>query len=157
MDTQNLLRYSKNMRDVQLFPVSEYGMERLQRIILPEEQLRYTRFSASTIPYEAAGNQWCFAIDQDGDCVGYLNAEEDFEGDLYIRKLVVAYSHQQMGIGTDAMEQFIQMARSAGARFVMLSVAYQNEGAERFYRKLGFLGTELGLAEAGCKLLTLSL
>lgn len=142
---------------VQLFPISEYGIERLQGINLPEEQLHFVRFSAAAIPYEAAGNQWCFAIDQDGDCVGYLNAEEDFEGDLYIRKLVIDYAHQKMGIGTDAMEQFIQMARSAGARFVMLSVAYQNEGAERFYRKLGFLDTELGLAEAGCKLLTLSL
>ena len=37
------------------------------------------------------------------------DAEEDFEGDLYIRKLVIDYAHQKMGIGTDAMEQFIQM------------------------------------------------
>lgn len=140
-----------------LFPIELYGIERLKQIHIPEEQRQYVLFSPSAAEYESIGNPWSFAIDLDGDCIGYLTAEEDTEGDLYIHKLVIDEAHQKKGAGTQAMNEFIQMARNAGAHFVFLSVAYQNHSATRFYESLGFSETELGIAEAGCKLLALSL
>ena len=156
LDISNNLQYSYSM-NIQLFPIIGYGIERLQEISIPNEQLHFVKFSPSAAQYEAIDNPWCFAVDVDGKCVGYLNAEEDFEGDLYIRKFVIDQAHQHIGIGTAAIKQFIQMAQTSGTRFVMLSVAYQNQNAELFYKKLGFTNNELGLAEAGCKLLILPL
>lgn len=144
-------------QNVNLFPISLYGTERLSEIHLPDKQLRHVRFTASAAKYEAAGNPWCFAIDADGQCIGYLYAVPDSEGDLHLHKLVIDAAHQNNGAGTAAMKEFLEKARSAGASFVFLSVAYGNEGAGRFYRRLGFVDTELGIAEAGCKLLTCQL
>ena len=140
-----------------LFPIALYGIDRLAQIHIPEEQCQYVLFSPAAAEYEAIGNPWCFAIDLDGECIGYLDAEEDAEGDLYIHKLVIDAAHQRQGAGTSAMNEFIQMARQAGASFVFLSVAYKNQDAARFYESLGFTETELGLAEAGCKLMSLAL
>lgn len=155
--TSNSERVATVSSNINLFPISLYGTERLAEIHLPEEQLRYVRFTASAAKYEAAGNPWCFAIDADGQCIGYLYAVPDSEGDLHLHKLVIDAAHQNNGAGTAAMEEFLEKARSAGASFVFLSVAYGNEGADRFYRRLGFVDTELGIAEAGCKLLTCQL
>lgn len=143
-------------QNVNLFPISLYGTERLTEIHLPDEQLQFVRFTASAAKYEAAGNPWCFAIDMDGQCIGYLNAVPDSEGDLHIHKLVIDVEHQSKGAGTSAMEEFLQMAKESGAIFVFLSVAYGNERAAQFYQRLGFVNTELGLAEAGCKLMVYS-
>lgn len=143
--------------NVHLFPISIYGTERLTAICLPEEQLQYVRFSAAAAQYEAAGNPWCFAVDMDGRCIGYLAAESDSDGDLHINKFVIDYSYQRQGAGTAAMEEFLRMARDSDANFIFLSVAYGNPAAARFYRRFGFVDTELGMAEAGCKLMTLSL
>lgn len=143
--------------DIQLFSTTEYGVERLQEISLPAEQLRHVRFSVAAAHYEAAGNPWSFAVDCDGRCVGYLNAERDFEGDFHIHKFVVDSRYQGQGIGTEAMNQFLRLARSAQAEYIFLSVAFDNREAERFYRKFGFSETELGLAEAGCRLFSLAL
>lgn len=150
-------RMTAMYQNVHLFPISFYGTERLAEIHLPEEQLQYVRFTASAAKYEAAGNPWCFAIDADGQCIGYLNAVPDSEGDLHIHKLVIDAEHQNQGAGTSAMEEFLEMAQQAGASFVFLSVAYGNDAAARFYRRLGFVDTELGVAEAGCKLMTCQL
>lgn len=144
-------------QNVNLFPISLYGIERLSEIHLPDEQLQFVRFTASVAKYEAAGNPWCFAIDMDGQCIGYLNAVPDSEGDLHIHKLVIDAKHQNGGAGTSAMEEFLEMARKSGASFVFLSVACGNDGAARFYRRLGFVDTELGVAEAGCNLMVCQL
>lgn len=141
----------------QLFPIEFYGVERLKQIHIPEVQRQYVLFSPTAAEYESIGNPWCFAIDLDGYCIGYLSAEEDAEGDLYVHKFVIDEAHQRKGAGTKAMNEFMQMARNAGAHFVFLSVAYKNHSATRFYESLGFSETELGIAEAGCKLLSLSL
>lgn len=135
---------------IKLYPVSSYGIGRLREICLPEEQLCHVRFSERAAYYEAAGNPWCMAIDCDGACIGYITAEEDAEGDLYIHKFVVDYSHQHQGIGTEAMEQFLRLARSHDSQYVFLSVAAENEAGHRFYKTCGFRQTELGIAEAGC-------
>lgn len=135
---------------IELFNASEYGLERLSEIHLPDEQLRHVRFSEKAAYYEAVGNPWSFAIDCDGACVGYITAEEDSEGDLYIHKFVVDYGHQHSGIGTEAMDQFLQLARAHGSQYIFLSVAMENESAHNFYRSCGFRPTELGIAEAGC-------
>lgn len=142
---------------IHLFPISLYGLDRLHQIILPEEQLQYVRFTPAAAQYEAAGNPWCFAVDLDGRCIGYLDAESDSDGDLHINKFVIDQSYQRQGAGSAAMEEFIQMGRNSEANFIFLSVAYGNPAAARFYQRFGFTDTELGMAEAGCKLMTLSL
>lgn len=144
-------------QNIHLFPITIYGTERLAGIRLPEEQLQYVRFSASAAQYEAAGNPWCFAVDLDGHCIGYLDAESDSDGDLHINKFVIDQSYQRQGVGSAAMEEFLQMARDSNVDFIFLSVAYGNPAAARFYQRFGFTDTELGMAEAGCKLMTLSL
>lgn len=144
-------------QNVHLFPISLYGTERLTEIHLPDDQLQHVRFTVSAARFEAAGNPWCFAIDADGQCIGYLYAVPDSEGDLHIHKLVIDAKHQNRGAGTSAMEEFLEMARKSGASFVFLSVACGNDGAARFYQRLGFVDTELGVAEAGCNLMVCQL
>lgn len=100
-------------QNIHLFPITIYGTERLAGIRLPEEQLQYVRFSASVAQYEAAGNPWCFAVDLDGHCIGYLDAESDSDGDLHINKFVIDQSYQRQGVGSAAMEEFLQMARDS--------------------------------------------
>lgn len=139
------------MSRVNLFPLELYGIDSLRSIHLPDEQNRHVHFAIKSVPYEAAGNPWVFAIDLDGECVGYLSAEKDFEGDLHIHKFVIKPEAQNRGLGSDALNEFITLARNSGASVIFLSVAYENVGAERFYRRFGFRVSAIGTVETGCR------
>lgn len=145
------------MEEIELVQVDDSTIHQLQNIHIPDSQNRFVKFRYEVVSYEAAGNPWCFCILKTGRCVGYLAAEEDFEGDFHLNKLVIDARYQQHGIGTEALEKFLELARKNGARYVFLSVAYENRVAQRFYEKNGFTKDMLGTAEAGCNLYAICL
>ena len=145
------------MGKIELVQVDDSTILQLQDIHIPDSQNCFVKFRYEVVGYEAAGNPWCFCILNEGHCVGYLAAEEDFEGDFHLNKLVIDAGYQQHGIGTEALEKFLELAQKNGARYVFLSVAYENQVAQHFYEKVGFIKDMLGAAEAGCNLYAICL
>lgn len=145
------------MEEIELVQVDDSTIHQLQDIHIPDSQNRFVKFRYEVVSYEAVGSPWCFCILKEGHCVGYLAAEEDFEGDFHLNKLVIDARYQQHGIGTEVLEKFLELVRKNGARYVFLSVAYENGVAQRFYEKNGFIKDMLGTAEAGCNLYAICL
>lgn len=144
------------MPKTMLAPLEYYGLDRLVDISIPESQNQFVKFNARAAGYEMAGNPWCFAIDTDGVCTGYLFAEADSNRDLHLHKLVVSESLHGQGIGSAAIKEFIAMAKESGADTIFLSVAIGNDRAEKFYQRFGF-SPAICMGEAGCRLFSLDL
>ena len=57
---------------------------------------------------------------------------------LYIVDLFVDARARNRGIGLDLLKEQVRRASARGARFIKLEVDQLNEGATRFYQRLGF-------------------
>jgi ribosomal protein S18 acetylase RimI-like enzyme len=57
---------------------------------------------------------------------------------LYIVDLFVDARARNRGIGLDLLKEQVRRATARGARFIKLEVDQLNEGAARFYQRLGF-------------------
>ena len=55
-----------------------------------------------------------------------------------ITTIVVSNSHRRKGVGTALYEKVCEIARSRGAVDIGLEVIAFNNGAQKFYKKLGF-------------------
>ena len=58
---------------------------------------------------------------------------------LYIVDLFVAGGARSRGIGLELLKESARRAKSRGALFIKLEVYHTNEGAARFYERLGFV------------------
>lgn len=57
---------------------------------------------------------------------------------LYVVDLFVAREARSRGVGLELLKESARRASVRGARFVKLEVDHANEGAMRFYQRLGF-------------------
>jgi ribosomal protein S18 acetylase RimI-like enzyme len=55
-----------------------------------------------------------------------------------IQELVVRDSHRGQGIGENLVRMVVARARASGCAEVSVSTMPDNQGAQRFYRRLGF-------------------
>lgn len=62
-----------------------------------------------------------------------------------IESVRVDKSFQNRGIGSDLMKWAIERARERGAHIVQLTTHKTREDAHRFYERLGFKGSHLGM------------
>jgi RimJ/RimL family protein N-acetyltransferase len=82
------------------------------------------------------------AFDDDGRCVGLAGAKDDDLGaDRQLISMWVEPPRRGTSTATDLVDAVVDWARAAGARSVGLWVTRDNERAQRFYRRAGFVVT----------------
>jgi len=96
-------------------------------------------------------NHALIVAELNGEVIGTLKLmflpSISFQGGLraQIESVRVDKSYQGRGIGSDMMKWTINRARERGAHVVQLTTHKSREDAHRFYERLGFKGTHLGM------------
>jgi GNAT superfamily N-acetyltransferase len=96
-------------------------------------------------------NHELIVAELNGDVIGTLHLmflpSISFQGGLraQIESVRVDKTCQGKGIGTDMMRWAIERARGRGAHVVQLTTHQSRADAHRFYERLGFKGTHLGM------------
>lgn len=81
----------------------------------------------------------CIVAENETGVVGYLVAWGRVE--VHIANIAVSAQWRNQGIGTALMQEALQFARRQQAEGVFLEVRVSNTGAQRFYRRFGFVPT----------------
>lgn len=79
---------------------------------------------------------------RDDRVIGYLFSMWLFE-ELHVNKIAVVEPERRQGIADELMARCFAFARENGIESVSLEVRQSNDGAQAFYRKLGFKATYL--------------
>lgn len=114
----------------------------------PENLQTYldTAFRTERVQAELAnpGSQFWFALQDEGQPIGYLKvnfaaAQTEVQEDptLEIERIYVLQNWQGGGIGQLLFDKSLEIARSAGVRYLWLGVWEHNPKAIRFYEKNG--------------------
>ena len=91
--------------------------------------------------------QGLLVAEREGELVGYLVARvhDTPEDPLLVRRrrahvedMMVAATARRQGVGRALVEAAARLSRERGAKCVLLTVWQGNEGAEAFYRSIGF-------------------
>lgn len=115
-----------------------------------EERLPESYYSA----YEEINqdpNHELIVVELSGELIGTLHLmflpSISFQGGLraQIESVRIDTQHQSQGIGSKMMKWAIERARARGAHIVQLTTHKSREDAHRFYERLGFKGTHLGM------------
>jgi len=98
----------------------------------------------------AAGHLARLALDDGGECVGYLVAMPGVD-EMHLLNLTVAPARQRRGVGVAILRWLCRESRAAGARQLLLEVRTSNEAARRLYASIGFdeIGTRRAYYPAG--------
>ena len=104
--------------------------------------------------YELIGkdpNHELIVAELDGEVIGTLHLmflpSLSFQGGLraQIESVRVDTHHQNQGVGREMMKWAIQQAKDRNAHAVQLTTHKSRADAHRFYERLGFKGTHLGM------------
>ncbi|HEU4745848.1 MAG TPA: GNAT family N-acetyltransferase [Anaerolineales bacterium] len=96
-------------------------------------------------------NHELIVAEREGDVIGTLHLmflpSISFQGGLraQVESVRVDKRFQSQGIGSEMMKWTIERARQRGALVVQLTTHKTREDAHRFYEKLGFKGSHLGM------------
>ena len=96
-------------------------------------------------------NHELIVADLSGEVIGTLHLmflpSISFQGGLraQIESVRVDAQYQSRGIGSEMMKWAIEHARQRGAHILQLTTHKSREDAHRFYERLGFKGTHLGM------------
>ena len=96
-------------------------------------------------------NHELIVAERDGEVIGTLHLmflpSVSFQGGLraQVESVRVDRRFQSQGIGSDMMKWSMERAKQRGAQIVQLTTHKTREDAHRFYEKLGFKGTHLGM------------
>lgn len=96
-------------------------------------------------------NHQLVVADLNGQVIGTLHLmflpSLSYQGGLraQVESVRVDKSVQNMGIGSRMMRWAIECARERGAHIMQLTTHNSREDAHRFYRRLGFTGSHLGM------------
>ena len=100
---------------------------------------------------DSDSNHELIAAELNGEVIGTLHLmflpSISFQGGLraQVESVRVDKSYQGRGIGSDMMRWAIHRAKGRGAHVVQLTTHKSREDAHRFYERLGFKGTHLGM------------
>ena len=93
---------------------------------------------------QTEGSEFYFVY-KEGDLVAYIklncgDAQTEALGDkaIELERIYVQENFQNQGLGKDIMKEVIEQNRNKSFDFMWLGVWQKNEGAIRFYQKLGF-------------------
>ena len=96
-------------------------------------------------------NHELIVAELDGEVIGTLHimflSSLSFQGGLraQVESVRVDRHHQNKGIGGEIMKWAIQRAKDRNAHIVQLTTHKSRADAHRFYERLGFKGTHLGM------------
>ena len=96
-------------------------------------------------------NHELIVAELDGEVIGTLHimflSSLSFQGGLraQVESVRVDTHHQNQGIGSEMMKWAIQRAKDRNAHIVQLTTHKSRADAHRFYERLGFKGTHLGM------------
>jgi len=96
-------------------------------------------------------NHELIVAEQNGEVIGTLHLmflpSVSFQGGLraQVESVRVDKRFQSQGIGTEMMKWSVERAKQRGAHVVQLTTHKSREDAHRFYKRLGFKGTHLGM------------
>ena len=131
---------------VQLLADDELGSQR-EKVEEPLPQSYYAAFEQ----INSDSNHQLIAAELDGEVIGTLHLmflpSVSFQGGLraQIESVRVGRQCQNMGIGSQMMKWAIGRARERGAHVVQLTTHKTRQDAHRFYERLGFKGSHLGM------------
>jgi len=100
---------------------------------------------------EHDANHELIVVELNGEVIGTLHLmflpSISFQGGLRARveSVRVDKLYQGQGIGSDMMKWTIERAQERGAHIVQLTTHQSRADAHRFYERLGFKGTHLGM------------
>ena len=115
-----------------------------------EEPLPESYYSAYEEIHEDPNHELIVA-ELNGEVIGTLHLmllpSISFQGGLraQIESVRIDNQHQNQGIGSQMMKWAIERAKARGAHIVQLTTHNSREDAHRFYKRLGFKGTHLGM------------
>ncbi len=123
--------------------------------------VKYTEEDLRTLLADESRPVWCAL--EDGKLLGYCFCQWEVYHDssvvidrkeLYIDDLCVEESARGMGVATALYRHVTQVAKDAGTAFITLNVWCGNEGAMRFYEKMGLrprkITMDMPLEETRC-------
>ena len=96
-------------------------------------------------------NHELIVVENNGEIIGMLQLmflpSISFQGGLraQVESVRVDTKHRNKGIGTELMKWTIERAKERGAYVVQLTTHRSRKGAHRFYERLGFEGSHLGM------------
>ena len=96
-------------------------------------------------------NHELIVAEMDGEVVGTLHLifipSVSYQGGLraQVESVRVDGKYRSQGIGSEMMKWVIELAKGRGAHLVQLTTHRSREDAHRFYEKLGFIGSHLGM------------
>lgn len=100
---------------------------------------------------DADANHELIVAEHDGEVIGSLHLmllpSVSFQGGLraQVESVRVDKRFQSQGIGSEMMRWTIERARQHGAQVLQLTTHKTRRDAHRFYERLGFEGTHLGM------------
>lgn len=98
---------------------------------------------ARATPRAGNGGQTYLAIDKDVACGligGYVDREDSSV--VHLVSMWVAPTHRRLGVGKKLVQAVVDWSVKQGIKTVRLTVTNNNEGAIRFYERVGFCKTE---------------
>lgn len=131
---------------VRLLANDELGSQRERY----EESLPETYYAAFA-QIDGDANHELIVAERDGKVIGTLHLmflpSISFQGGLraQVESVRVDESLRGLGIGSELMRWTMKKAKSRGAHVVQLTTHGSREDAHRFYERLGFKGTHLGM------------
>jgi GNAT superfamily N-acetyltransferase len=141
-----LAKYEDLPSIVRLLSEDNLGSQR-ERCEDPLPETYYTAFEQ----IDQDANHELIVVEQDGGVIGTLHLmflpSLSFQGGLraQVESVRVAASQRGQGLGSKMMKWMIERAKARGAHVVQLTTHRSREDAHRFYERLGFKGTHLGM------------
>jgi ribosomal protein S18 acetylase RimI-like enzyme len=129
-----------------LMRLDKVELERhLEALLAIDAGTRGEPWSAQHFRTERPGKWECsrLAIEPPGTVVGFLVASLR-EGALHVHRAAVGRERRGTGLGTALLAEAGREARRRGLESVTLKVASDNDGAIRFYDRLGFVSESSG-------------
>jgi ribosomal protein S18 acetylase RimI-like enzyme len=131
---------------VRMLADDDLGSQR-ERVENPLPQSYFSAFEQ----IEDDPNHELVVAEQSGEVIGTLHLmflpSISFQGGLraQIESVRVDQRFQSQGIGSEMMKWSMERAKQRGAHVVQLTTHKTRVGAHRFYEKLGFKGSHLGM------------
>ena len=131
---------------VRMLADDELGSQR-ERCEDPLPESYYTSFEQ----INNDSNQQLIVAELDGKVIGTLHLmflpSISYQGGLraQVESVRVDRQYQNQGIGSEMMKWTIERAKERGAHMVQLTTHKSRQDAHRFYERLGFQGSHLGM------------
>ena len=98
----------------------------------------------STAPGKTADDTFTFGVFEDDRLIAFAQLARDYPkpSEWWIGLLVVDPSQRGRGLGAEIHRQLVEWIASQGGTTLWLGVQTQNEGAQRFWPRLGYVERE---------------